>query len=147
MFDQRKTIIISLFPVEQRNIFTIVSLSNCRIWDRYVVVVSLVAKSYPILVIPWTAAARLLFPWDSPWKNTGVGCHFLLQGIFPSQGSNVCLLCAGSLLHFRQSLPLSHQGSPWDKYTEIWFSSCKYLPNILGLLSHFNSLRPSRNIW
>ena len=32
--------------------------------------------------------ARLLCAWDFPGKNTGVGCHFLLQGIFPSQGSN-----------------------------------------------------------
>ena len=31
---------------------------------------------------------RLLRPWDSPGKNTGVGCRFLLQGIFPTQGSN-----------------------------------------------------------
>ena len=31
---------------------------------------------------------RLLCPWDSPGKNTGVGCHFLLQGIFPTQGLN-----------------------------------------------------------
>ena len=30
---------------------------------------------------------RLLCPWDFPGKNTGVGCHFLLQGIFPDQGS------------------------------------------------------------
>ena len=29
--------------------------------------------------------ARLLCPWDSPGKNTGVGCHFLLQGIFLTQ--------------------------------------------------------------
>ena len=29
----------------------------------------------------------LLYPWDSPGKNTGVGCHALLQGIFPTQGS------------------------------------------------------------
>ena len=29
----------------------------------------------------------LLCPWDSPGKNTGVGCHFPLQGIFPTQGS------------------------------------------------------------
>ena len=40
---------------------------------------------------------------DSPGKNTGVDCHFLLQGIFPTQGSNLHLLCllhwqAGSLL-------------------------------------------------
>ena len=30
--------------------------------------------------------ARLLCPWEFPGKNTGVGCHFLLQGIFPTQG-------------------------------------------------------------
>ena len=32
--------------------------------------------------------ARLLCPWDSPGKNTGVGCHAFLQGIFQTQGSN-----------------------------------------------------------
>ena len=32
--------------------------------------------------------ARLLCPWDSPGKKTGVGCCALLQGIFPTQGSN-----------------------------------------------------------
>ena len=47
----------------------------------------------------------LLCPWDSPGKNTGVGCHFLLQGIFPTQGSNP------GLPHWRQT-GLSHQGSP-----------------------------------
>ena len=40
---------------------------------------------------------RLLCPWDSPGKNTGVGCHAILQGIFPTQGSNPHLLC---LLHW-----------------------------------------------
>ena len=39
---------------------------------------------------------RLLSPWDSPGKNTGVGCHALLQGIFLTQGSNP--LHADSLL-------------------------------------------------
>ena len=43
----------------------------------------------------------LLCPWDSPGKNTGVGCHALLQGIFPTQGSNLRLLW---LLHCRQIL-------------------------------------------
>ena len=52
---------------------------------------------------------RLLCPWDSPGKNTGVGCHALLQGIFPTQGSNLHLLC---LLRCRQILYLlSHQES------------------------------------
>ena len=41
---------------------------------------------------PWTELARLLCPWDFSRKNTGVGCLFLLQGIFPTQGLNLCLL-------------------------------------------------------
>ena len=48
----------------------------------------------------WTIAPRLLCPWDSSGKNTGVDCHALLQGIFPTQGSSphlLCLLQAGSL--------------------------------------------------
>ena len=35
---------------------------------------------------------RLLCPWGSPGKNSGAGCHFLFQGIFPTQGSNLRLL-------------------------------------------------------
>ena len=51
--------------------------------------------------------ARLLCPWNSPGKSTGVGSHSLLQGIFPIQGSNP------GLLHCRQILyHLNHQGSP-----------------------------------
>ena len=41
---------------------------------------------------------RLLRPWDFPGKSTGVGCHFLLQGIFLTQGSNP------GLQHCRQTL-------------------------------------------
>ena len=37
--------------------------------------------------------ARLLCPWDSPGKNSGVGYHALFQGIFLTQGSNLRLLC------------------------------------------------------
>ena len=48
--------------------------------------------------------ARLLSPWDSPGKNTGVGCHALLQGVFLTQGSNP------GLLHCRQIL------YPWTTY-------------------------------
>ena len=40
----------------------------------------------------WTVARQAFCPWDSPSKNTGVGCHALLQGIFPTQGSNLNLL-------------------------------------------------------
>ena len=64
--------------------------------------------------------ARLLCPWDFPGKNTGVGCPFLLQGIFPTQGLNP------GLLHWQVgSLPLSHQGSPSvSLISENSFISC-----------------------
>ena len=51
--------------------------------------------------------ARPLCPWDFPGKNPGVGCHFLLQGIFPAQGSNPVSRIAGQTFY-----RLSHQGSP-----------------------------------
>ena len=37
-------------------------------------------------------STRLVCLWDFPGKNTGLGYHFLLQGIFPIQGSNPCLI-------------------------------------------------------
>ena len=49
----------------------------------------LVAKSCLILTNPWTVACQNPFPWDSPGKNTWVGCQFLLQGIFPTQELNL----------------------------------------------------------
>ena len=60
-----------------------------------------------LFATPWTVACtRLLRPQDFLGKSTGVGCHFLLQGIFLTQGSNP------SLPHCRQTLyRLSHQGS------------------------------------
>ena len=41
----------------------------------------LVTKLCPTLATPWTVAHQDLLPRDSPGKNTGVGCHFLLQEI------------------------------------------------------------------
>ena len=77
---------------------------------------------------------RLLCPWDFPGKNTGMGCHFLLQGIFPTQGSNQYLLY---LLHCRWILYLlSHRGSPEDlKPAVIYF--------FIGSFSH-EPVRPLR---
>ena len=46
-----------------------------------------VAKLHPTLLRPGgLGLTRLLSPWDSPGKNTGVGCHFLLQGDLPIPG-------------------------------------------------------------
>ena len=65
----------------------------------------LVTQSCPTLCDPMELS-RLLCPWNFPGKNTGVGCCFLLQGIFLTLGSHSHLL---SLLHCRQILyPLSH---------------------------------------
>ena len=46
-----------------------------------------------LCVIPQTAATRLPRPWDSPGKNTGVGCHFLLQGMKVKSEREVAQLC------------------------------------------------------
>jgi len=59
---------------------------------------------------------RLLCPWDSPGKNTGVGCHFLLQGIFSTQGSNPGLLHCWQILYRLSEL----QGK-----LKMWYSSVK----------------------
>ena len=52
-------------------------------------------------------STRLIGPWDSPGKNTGMGCHFLLQRIFPTEGSNLGIPHCKQILYL-----LSHQGSP-----------------------------------
>ena len=60
---------------------------------------------------------RLLCSWGFSGKNIGVGCHFLLQGIFPTQGSNSCLL------HWQlDSLPLSHRRkfSSVQSLSRVW---------------------------
>ena len=56
--------------------------------------------------IPWTVACQYPLSMDSSGKNTGVGCHFLLQGIFPTQGLNFSLLLCRQILYH-----LSHQGT------------------------------------
>ena len=48
---------------------------------------------------PWTVACQAPRPWDFPGKNTGGGCHFLLQGIFSTQGSNLNFLHCRQILH------------------------------------------------
>ena len=53
--------------------------------------------------------SRLPCPWDSPSKNTGVGCHALLQGVFLTQGSNPRLsFCIGRQVLYHQR----YLGSP-----------------------------------
>ena len=60
---------------------------------------------------------RLVCPWDSPGKNTGVGCHALLQGILPSQGLNPHLYvsCIGRWVLYHQR----HRGSLFIVYLDM----------------------------
>ena len=76
----------------------------------------LVAQLYPTVRPHGVWSAMLLCPWNSPGKSTGVSCHFLLQGIFPTQGSNLGLPYSVQILYH-----LSHQGSPIYTYTYILF--------------------------
>ena len=70
------------------------------------VVCCVVTRSSLTLVAPWTTPARLLCPWDFPGKNTGVGCHFWLQGIFPIQGRNMSLLLGRQILYHSATLEI-----------------------------------------
>ena len=87
-----------------------------------------VARSCLTLCDP-VDCTRPLGPWDSPGENTGVGCHFLLQGIFPTQGLNPGLLnCRQTLYH------LNHQGSRNTYFTHFHSLSLllTYLSSLLG---------------
>ena len=80
-----------------------------------------------LFATPWTVTQQILPSMGSSGKNTGVGCHFLFQGIFPTQGSNP------RLLHGRQILfHLSHQGS------HLGLKKIKYLDfYVTHIFSHF----------
>ena len=64
-----------------------------------------------LFVTPWTS------PWNSPGQNTGVGSLSLLQGIFPTQGSNPGLLHCGWILYH-----LSHKGRPYENMNVFKFT-------------------------
>ena len=75
--------------------------------------------------------ARLFCPWNVPGKNTGVGCRFLLQGIFPTQGSNPLLPSPAFNLLQAGSLPLSHLRRPKATILQlknIYISPSFFLP-------------------
>jgi len=59
----------------------------------------LVTKSCPNLLRPHSLWPTRLCPWNFPGKNTGVGCHFLLQGVFLTQGLNPRLLSGRQILY------------------------------------------------
>ena len=96
------TLIKRLFNSCYLSAMRVVYTMCCAVFSRSVVSDS----SRPCGLEP----TRLLCPWGSPGKSTGVGCHALLQGILPTQGLNSHLLC---LLHWQVgSLPRASLGKP-----------------------------------
>ena len=67
------------------------------------------AQSCPTLYDPMDCSLLGSSPWNYPGKNIGVGCHFLLQGIFLTQGSNLHLVspafAGGFFTTIRPGLP------------------------------------------
>ena len=77
----------------------VLACARCHVW---------------LFVTSWTSLPGSC-PWNFPGKSTGMGCHFLLQGIFLTQGSNPCFLC---LLHWQAgSLPTVPPG-------KLYLGSC-----------------------
>ena len=68
------------------------------------------SAAFDSFVTQWTVSCQAPLSMESPGKNTGVGCHFLLQEIFPTLGSYPCLPQWQA-----DSFPLSHLGSPTHK--------------------------------
>ena len=83
----------------------------CRVgkWEGDPIVHESVSRSViSDFATPSTVAHQLLGPWDAPGKNTGVGSHSRLQGIFLTQGLNLGLLhCRQILYHLSQNLHFS----------------------------------------
>ena len=105
-----------------------------------------VAKSCPTLLqLSRLQPSSLICPWGYPGKNTGMGYHFLLQGIFLTQGLNPCLL------HWQADfLPLSHQGSPLLSLTRVIYlfldSNLASYPLFSIFLTTYSSIH-SPKIW
>ena len=87
---------------------------------------------------------RFLSPWDFPGKNTARGCHFLLQGIFPTQGLNLDLLhCRQILYHWATGEALYSSYSLF-----IWSLTCGWLNDnsILEMVFLLGFLNPAQ-VW
>ena len=88
--------------------------------------------------------AGLLCPWDFPGKNTGVDCHFLLQGIFSIQESPGKPYLAG----YRHISIISHQLSSNDKDTShsanLLEVNCEHIGQ--SVLAHRNKICPRSSL-
>ena len=82
-----------------------------------------------------------LCPWDSPGKNTGVSCHSLLQGIFPTQGSKLGQSALGV-----DYLPSETLRKPLVAWSPLIYSS-QPIPNSLPCLADHFLCKAQRRLW
>ena len=89
----------------------------------YINVCVLSLQSCPTLCGPMDCSHQAPVSMGSPGKNTGVGCHALLQGIFPTRGSNLLLL---RLLHW-QAERFCTTSATWKAPSQLWVSDSSSL--------------------
>ena len=106
----------------------LIHLARCSSLFVYYCCCSVAKPRLTFLELHRLQPARLLCPWDFPGKNIGEGCHFLLQGIFPTQGLNTHLL-----LWQADSSPQSHQGRSCKLFNVI-YSNVTYMYLALHIL-------------
>ena len=91
----------------------------------------LVTKSCPTLVTPWTVAHQAPLARDFPGKDTGVGCHFLFQGILLTQGSNLSLLYCRQILYCWATWE-----APGKRTVNTWESSPGFMRSFIATGPH-----------
>ena len=116
----------------------------CSTWLILCVCVFSCFRHVWLFVTPWTVACQtpLLCPWDSPGKNTGVGCHFLLQRICLTQGSNPHLL---NLLNCMWFLYWWARGSPTGLILSVLNKCLEF--GLVGLLGRSQGTQTHRQLW
>ena len=110
----------------------------------YISSACLVTKSCPILATHGLYPARLLCLWDFPGRDTGVGFHFLLQGIFLTQESNPGLLYYmwTPALQVNSFLTESQEKSLISIFVSVSISSCTYVFYLCVLLKpHYRTIQ------
>src|SRR5574337_1312024 len=100
-------------------------LTNTKIENKYSNNSSKIQVTFQNSVVD---LATIVCLWHFPGQNTGVGCHFLLQGIFPTQGLNPGLLHWRQILHHLNHTVLMHETS-------------------MCVLSHFSCVQLCETLW
>ena len=108
----------------------------CGSQNKIILVVVVQSLSCPTLHGLWSPA-RLLCAWDSPGKNAGVGCHFLLQGIFSTQRSNPHLLLGRQMhtwiLNWLHWCVKNYFWHPWHEQETNDKDTQRFLSKIISL--------------